>query len=642
VSVLDDALVESAETVIVTLDNTDNASFTIGAANTDTVTIADNDSAGVTITESGGVTNVAEGGATDTLDYTLDAQPAPGETVTLTITPDAQTDLGSGAGVAVVITFDDTNWNIPQTITVTAVDDLLVEGNHTSTITTTTTSSVGGSPFDGLVVPNVTVNITDNDTAGVSVIESGGSTDVIEGGATDTLDVVLTGQPNPGETVDVVLTPDAQTDLGLGAGVAVTRTFDNGNWNVTQMVTVTAVDDALVEGNHTSTITTTTTSTQPAFDGLTAPDVTVNIMDNDVAGVSVVQSGGSTDVTEGGATDTLDYTLDAQPAPGETVTLTITPDAQTDLGSGAGVPVMIMFNDGNWNIPQSITVTADDDVLIEGAHASTISTTTASTLGGSSFTGLVVADITVNITDNDTPGGGPGSSDDSDVVPENLLNLGNGDPAFDPLNPQYQTTSAEGAVIATVRQLSTDSFGDRVNVDPIESNGFKGFSLRTSITETGAGDQLESLFPLRIGEDSVGAESRDELIVESLVIEHVLYLEISYLINSDPDLAVTEFNAALANGDPLPQWMRINKTTGLIMGEPPVDAETIQLRIDVTLNDGTHIIRYVEVELRNGEISELRDIEELPVVGLKPFSQQLEQVADVFAHQAKLLEQAFQ
>jgi len=66
----------------------------------------------------------------------------------------------------VSLTFTTGNWNVAQTITVQAVDDLIVEGAHIDTVTHATTSADGN--YNALIVASVTVNITDNDTVGVT------------------------------------------------------------------------------------------------------------------------------------------------------------------------------------------------------------------------------------------------------------------------------------------------------------------------------------------------------------------------------------------------------------------------------------------------------------------------------------------
>ena len=66
----------------------------------------------------------------------------------------------------------------------------------------------------------------------------------------------------------------------LSAEKASTFTPDR---NVSQTVTVTAVDDAVVEGNHPGSINHATTSTDILYNNLLAP-LTINISDNDNLG----------------------------------------------------------------------------------------------------------------------------------------------------------------------------------------------------------------------------------------------------------------------------------------------------------------------------------------------------------------------
>ena len=133
----------------------------------------------------------------------------------------------------------------------------------------------------------MTASVTDNDSVGVEIVESGGSTDVTEGGANDTYTIVLTSQP----TADVTITVG---DDGQVTGSPGLLTFTSGNWTSSQTVTVTAVDDGDTEGNHTGVLTHSAASGDGSYDGILITDVTANITDNDSAGpnldVGVVQN----------------------------------------------------------------------------------------------------------------------------------------------------------------------------------------------------------------------------------------------------------------------------------------------------------------------------------------------------------------
>ncbi len=344
-----------------------------------TAQITDNDTVGVQITQSGGSTNVTEGGATDSYTVVLSSQPT--ANVTVTVTPNSQVSVNK-----TTLTFTTSNWNVPQTVTVSAVDDQIVEGSHTGSITHAVSS--GDTRYNGLSVAGVTVQITDNDTAGVQITQSGGSTNVIEGGATDSYTVVLSSQPTANVTVTV--TPNSQVSVDK-----TTLTFTTSNWNVAQTVTVTAVDDQIVEGNHTGTITHTVSSGDTRYNNLSVAGVTAQITDNDTVGVQITQSGGSTNVTEGGATDSYTVVLSSQPT--ANVTVTVTPNSQVSVNK-----TTLTFTTSNWNVAQTVTVTAVNDQIAEGSHTGTI--THAVSSGDTRYNGLSVAGVTVQITDNDTAG----------------------------------------------------------------------------------------------------------------------------------------------------------------------------------------------------------------------------------------------
>jgi hypothetical protein len=118
---------------------------------------------GVTIIESSGSTDVDEEGPTsDTYTVVLDTQPS--DTVTITVDPDMETQVNSnGAGNPIDLVFLTTNWDSPQTVTVTAIDDNDVEGDHTSLITHSAASS--DPNYNGIGIDNVVANVTDNDCA---------------------------------------------------------------------------------------------------------------------------------------------------------------------------------------------------------------------------------------------------------------------------------------------------------------------------------------------------------------------------------------------------------------------------------------------------------------------------------------------
>jgi hypothetical protein len=212
--------------------------------------------------QSGANTAVTEGGATDSYTIVLNAQPS--ASVTVTPTPDAQVTVSPPS-----LTFTTSNWNTPQPITVTAVDDAIAEGAHTGTVT----HAASGGGYTGVAIPNVVAAITDNDTAGVTIVESSGSTAVTEGGATDSYTMRLTSQAY--SDVTIAISPNAQLTTN-----PTSLTFDALDWQTPKTVTVTAVDDAVFEQAHTGTIT--HSASGGGYAGVAIGNVVASITDNDV------------------------------------------------------------------------------------------------------------------------------------------------------------------------------------------------------------------------------------------------------------------------------------------------------------------------------------------------------------------------
>ncbi|WP_240592737.1 FG-GAP repeat domain-containing protein, partial [Macromonas bipunctata] len=111
----------------------------------------------MSITPSDGSTRVTEGSATDTYTVKLLTQPTQDVTVTLDDT-NGQVTLNT-----TTLTFTSTNWDQPQTVTVTALNDTVNEGKHTGIVKHTVSST--DPDYTGLPVHTLVVNVIDNDAA---------------------------------------------------------------------------------------------------------------------------------------------------------------------------------------------------------------------------------------------------------------------------------------------------------------------------------------------------------------------------------------------------------------------------------------------------------------------------------------------
>ena len=87
------------------------------------------------------------------------------------------------------LTFTPTNWNTPQTVTVTGVNDTIIDGDISSTITLAINADGSDDNFDSLDNKTLSVSTTNDDSAGFTIAESDLTTVVTETGSTDTFTV---------------------------------------------------------------------------------------------------------------------------------------------------------------------------------------------------------------------------------------------------------------------------------------------------------------------------------------------------------------------------------------------------------------------------------------------------------------------
>jgi alpha-N-arabinofuranosidase len=115
----------------------------------------------IVIQETDGSTEVIEGNSTpDT--YTVALLSQPKASVTLTVDPDEQLDIGNGTGNSVNFVFHTYDWNSPRTIVVMAVDDSVLEADpHIGIISHFISSS--DPNFNNKPLPSVRVTIWENE-----------------------------------------------------------------------------------------------------------------------------------------------------------------------------------------------------------------------------------------------------------------------------------------------------------------------------------------------------------------------------------------------------------------------------------------------------------------------------------------------
>ncbi|WP_199247756.1 Calx-beta domain-containing protein [[Phormidium] sp. ETS-05] len=149
-------------------------------------------------------------------------------------------------------------------------------------------------------------------------------------------------------------------------------------------------------------ITAAATSTDAKYNGINADDVAVSNTDNDIAGVTITQTGGNTQLTEGSITDTYTIALDTLPT--GNVQITATADAQTQVsldGVNFAASQTLTFTPANGMTPRTVTVRAINDNTTENLHSGSITHAITTSADTNYATTMALDGITANITDND-------------------------------------------------------------------------------------------------------------------------------------------------------------------------------------------------------------------------------------------------
>jgi hypothetical protein len=342
------------------------------------VTNADNDTADIIVSPTIGL-NTTEAGGTANFTVKLNSEPSANVIIGLN-----SSDPSEGS-VPASMTFTPANWNTAQSVTVTGVDDAMVDGSINYTILTAAASSTDLN-YDGLDAADVSVANADNDIAGVSVTPTSGLV-TTESGGTASFSIKLNSQPSA--NVVIALT---STDTSEGTVQALV-TFTPSNWDSAQTVTVTGVDDNVLDGSINYSIQTIASSSDTLYNAIEVPDVAVSNTDNDTSGVTVTPASGLS-TTEAGGTANFSLQLNSEPTANVTINL-----ISSDTTEGTVSTSAVTFTPSNWNTAQTITVTGVDDTVVDGTISYSIQTTSNSS--DSQYNTINVPDVAVANTDDD-------------------------------------------------------------------------------------------------------------------------------------------------------------------------------------------------------------------------------------------------
>ena len=260
----------------------------------------------------------------------LNAAPTGNVTVTIAAPDDAPVTISP-----TTLTFTTTNWDTPQTVTVTVGAD----DNHRGETYTVSHTATGGGYDDAILSP-LELRVNDNDRVAVRLNTR--TLTIVEGNTlSGAYTVVLDAQPNA--PIAITASPPSGSNVSINPA---TVTFTTSNWNTPQSIQVTAANDAdsqdeTIQISH---------SASGTYADLTIDPITVQIKDDE----NLVKINTLALSLQEGEDDIASYTLRLNVWPTGAGTVTVHIDADAKVRTN---PTQVQFTQSNWNQTQTVRVT---------------------------------------------------------------------------------------------------------------------------------------------------------------------------------------------------------------------------------------------------------------------------------------------
>lgn len=324
----------------------------------------------------------SESGTAGTFAVRLNAAPTAGVEIAL-INPDASEWQLSTA----LVTLDASNWQTGQIVTVTGVDDLEFDGTQTAVLELLPATS-GDPAFNGQDPADVSLSNTDDEQAAIIVEPLSVTTS--EAGFASSFVIRLSRLPSASVTIPIGPVDASEWQI-LDSSVQ----LDASNWQAGYAVTVTPVDDDLVDGEQVATLVLGPAQSADAqFVGIDPADVELHNLDNDGTRIVVAPTTGLI-VDENGSTATFLVALTAAPTADVHI-----PMARGDASEFALAESEIVFTPQDWQ-GHTVVITGVDDSEVDGNIVGTILLSPAIS-DDARYAGIDPDNVTLTNLDNET------------------------------------------------------------------------------------------------------------------------------------------------------------------------------------------------------------------------------------------------
>ncbi|TGL12783.1 hypothetical protein [Leptospira meyeri] len=408
------------------------------------------------------------------------------------------------------LTFTNANYNVPQAVTITSVDDLEIDGIKVYTVEVGITSSAD-SEYNGIKPRNVVVYNRDQSVPGYAYLRydtttgtTGASGGTVERFATDesnqfgtkysSFQLKLRTKPTN------IVTLNFSSNCGNKCTILTpTLTFTTTDWNTYQTFQVEGKSDSANSGNADYTVSFIASSADTTYNTTVAePTFNIRSCDNDgthslqpcnFSGSPLGTISNRLSAVEGGSTHIW---MIAQSSPGSDTTIGLT---STDTSEGT-VPASVTVSTSNYNFMESggtnrILLTHVDDALVDLTQNWTI--TTATSTGGLAYDPI---DLYASTTDDEkafyiTHAGSPREGT-ANVATVHVCLGGNNPTQPVVLNISCKTYTSTEAAYNECKTITPSQITFPVNseVEPgnASNSGCAGSAFKQSFTVSGEDD----------------------------------------------------------------------------------------------------------------------------------------------------------
>lgn len=227
------------------------------------ITIKDDDLAGIIYDSTSAILNE---GQYITRIFKLKSQPTSDVTLNISSNNSSRISISKPS-----LIFTASNWNTEQSVKFTAIDNNIYDGDVTFSVNIKSTSA---DIYYNNLSSGFAITVKDNDTSGITTDNTSAT---ITEGQSITRTFKLKSQPTSNVILNIS-SNDTNSRLSISPQ---SLTFTSSNWNTTQSVNFTAVDNSIIDGDTVVSVTVKSVSDDTNYNNLDSR-FAITVKDNDV------------------------------------------------------------------------------------------------------------------------------------------------------------------------------------------------------------------------------------------------------------------------------------------------------------------------------------------------------------------------